>query len=49
MEKEVKNLKKAEKIQLKITEKVKNVKKRAKNTTKIFKNQEKPSNISKKR
>ena len=49
MEKEVKNLKKVEKIQLKITKKVKNVKKPQKNPQKYRKTWKKPSNISKKR
>ena len=49
MEKEVKNLKKVEKIQLKITKKVKNVKKPRKNPQKFRKTGKKPSNISKKR
>ena len=49
MEKEVKNLKKVENIQLKITKKVKNVKKPRKKPQKYPKTGKKPSNISKKR
>ena len=48
VEKEVKNFKKAEKIQLKITRKVKNVKKTRKNPQKYRKTWKKLSNISKK-
>ena len=49
LEKEVKNFKKVEKIQLKITKKVKIVKNPRKKPQKYRKTGKKPSNISKKR
>ena len=48
VEKEVKNLKKDQKIQLKIPKKVINVKKGRKKSQKYLKTGKKPSNISKK-
>ena len=49
MWKKKENFKKAEKLQLKVTKKVKNVKKQRKKPQKYRKTGKKPSNISKKR